>query len=724
MWLGLVFPLASTREELNKRGRLRSLSMQGIYQEHVIRMKIPRMPFIFLGLILITLNYFANSTLLYAGSEPENPNTVTAIDLLLIQEDLDFLKEETVSIAAAHEQPISEAPSNVYVITAEDIQHSGATDIPTILRRIPGMEVIQMTATHFDVSVRGDNQPRANKLLVLIDGRSIYRDAQGEVLWKLLPISLLEIQRIEVLKGPASVLYGFNAFDGVINIITKNPEEIKGLTVQFGGGELGTITSSAVVGGTLQNKIGYRLSLGRDQTNQWENRDALSFRNHRFNGLLNYKLDHGKVQVSGGLANSNHYQGPTTQIIGVTQKPVHSYADIQFNLQEFLLQAYWNGWKQPFSLATNPNVRPFLQTLNRNGGENFDITSNSFTIQGQHGLSINSFNKLIYGIEFRHNHSKANFLQKSVKENRLGIYLQDEWKVFSSLTTVAGLRMDMDTFINPTYSPRVSMIYQPHTNHSIRTSGALAYRSPTTFETQALSQGIFTVPLSFPPGPITIPQTFNGNENLDPEQIISFDLGYQGWLYSHRLRIRMDVFYNHLSDIIGQIVPQGTNTRVFVNEGEADIYGGEAGLEILMTPWLSGFANYSYQEIHQTIKRSDLPRAGPRFKINGGLRADWESGLNGEATLHYVGSTNYPIDSLFSRVAGPPFNSAAPPNNRIGSYFLLNLRGAYKFWKVEGNPMAEIGVSVFNALNDKHREHPLGEMIKSRILGWLTVKAF
>jgi len=687
-------------------------------------MKKPPTRLIFASLIASLLCLFANN-ILYAASETASHTPLAAIDLELIKEDLAFLKEETVSIAAAHEQPISEAPSNVYVITAEDIQHSGATDIPTILRRIPGMEVIQMTAAHYDVSVRGDNQPRANKLLVLIDGRSMYRDAQGEVLWKLLPISLLEIKRIEVLKGPASVLYGFNAFDGVVNIITKSPEEMKGVTLQFGVGEFGTITSSAIVGGTIQEKFGYRLSLGRDQTNQWDDRDGLAFRNHRFNGLLDYTTSHeGTLQVSGGFANSNQYQGPNSGNVVTTQEPVHSFANVLYKQADFLFQAYWNGWDQPFSLPTHPNIRPFLQLFTKDGDQDFNIDSDSFTVHGRHGLTLGQFNQLTYGVEYRHNKSEANFLQKTVKENRLGLYIQDEWKVLPQLTTVAGVRMDMDTFINPTYSPRVSLIYRPQPNHSIRTSGALAYRSPTTFETEAQALGAFTIPLPFPPGPITTIEPFRGNNNLDPEQIISFELGYQGWFFRHRLRLRMDVFYNHLSDMIGQITPIGTNTRVLVNEGEADIYGGEAGIEVLVTPWLSGFANYSYQEIHQTIKSSDIPRAGPRFKINAGLRAELENGFRGETVLHYVGSVRYPLDSLFNTVSDPPFNGSPPPDNRIGSYFLLNVSGGYRFWEVDGKKMAEIGISIFNALNDKHQEHPLGEEIKSRIVGWLTIKAF
>ena len=93
----------------------------------------------------------------------------------------------------------------------------------------------------------------------MVDGRSIYIDTQGTVLWKLLPVTLPEIKRIEVLKGPAAAVYGFNAFDGIINIITKSPEEIKGTTLQFGGGNFGTITASAIHAGTA-GKLGYRLS--------------------------------------------------------------------------------------------------------------------------------------------------------------------------------------------------------------------------------------------------------------------------------------------------------------------------------------------------------------------------------------------------------------------------------------------------------------------------------
>ncbi|MBU6432249.1 MAG: TonB-dependent receptor plug domain-containing protein [Nitrospirae bacterium] len=234
----------------------------------------------------------------------------TRSDQALIPE-LELIKEEeSVSIASRYEQPISKAASNVYVITDEDIRQSGATDLPTVLRRIPGMEVMQMSGADFNVSLRGDNQTVANKLLVLVDGRSIYNDVQSTVFWKAIPVTLPEIKRIEVIKGPASAIYEFNAFDGVVNIITKSPEEMKGTTLQFGGGSYGTISSAAIQASTVE-KFGYRLSVGHDQNQKWRNSDALAFRSNKYNGQTTYALSgESKLLVSGGLVDMNRYDGP------------------------------------------------------------------------------------------------------------------------------------------------------------------------------------------------------------------------------------------------------------------------------------------------------------------------------------------------------------------------------------------------------------------------------
>ena len=631
--------------------------------------------------------------------------------------ELQLIKEEeAVSIASRYEQPISQAPSDVYVITDEDIRHSGATDIPTILRRIPGMEVIQTTGADFNVSVRGDNQFQANKLLVMVDGRSIYVDVAGLVHWKLLPVTLPEIKRIEVLKGPASAVYGFNAFDGIINIVTKSPQEMRGTTLQFGGGEFGTISSAAIQAGML-GKLGYRLSIGQDQNAPWRDRDALAFRANKFNVQTTYALSGlSKLSVSGGLVDSNKFDGPAGTTTSFAGAPSQGYADISYERSNFFVRSWWMHYANSGRSITTPTLANFLEAVGRDLNPDTRTSSDTYNVETQYIQELGSSHRLTYGANYRHNTISSDLLPQFNREDRLGLYVQGEWKPFQTFTVIAGARYDLQTFINPTISPRVAFIYQPAQDHTFRVSASQAYRPPTLIETFLDSRAIITLP---PPIPSPPPSTGRGSENLQPEQITSYEAGYQGWFFKHRFRLRADVFFNHISDLINFTGALGNQ---LTNGGEADIYGGEVGVEYLVTDWLSGFANYSYQEVGQTFTGPDV-RAVPRFKYNAGLRAEWGNGLNGEATFHHYGSARYPIPSAFQQFA--PFG-VAQPSPQISSYNLLNLRIGYKFWqqKTEAGYLrdAEVAISAFNALNDKHQEFPLGETIGSRVMGWITVR--
>ena len=624
-------------------------------------------------------------------------------------EELLLLKEETVSIAARHEQPISEAPGNVYVITDEDIRQSGAPDLPTVLRRIPGIEVMQMSGAQFDVSARGDNQAFTNKMLVLVDGRSIYDDIEGEVFWKAIPVTLPEIKRIEVLKGPASALYGFNAFDGVINIITKSPEEMKGTTLQFGGGEFGTISSAAIQAGTYE-KLGYRLSVGRDQTNQWRDRNSLAFRSHKFNARTEYSLaTDSRLIVSGGFLDVNRFDGPITGVTSASTRFTDGYADVIYERPNFFVRASWRGFEPSSDFALNTQLAPFFRSSDLNGKTTADLFANTYNIDSQHSVELLKTNRLTYGVNYRHNSVSSNFVDQFSQEDRLGFFLQDEWRLTQSLTAVAGARYDMNTEINPTISPRVALLYSAARDHTFHLAISVAYRPPTLFETHISDMTVLSIP-GFPSTTIHA----MGNHNLDPEKIVSYEAGYQGWFFKHRLRLRANLFINHITDLITFQDTSPTTTTAVNNPGQADIYGGEAGVEYLAADWLSGFANYSYEEISQTFT-GDASRSAPRFKWNAGLRAEVENGLNGEAALHYVGSAVYPVSAAFTSFG--PFGVVAP-DPRVGSYILLNLRAGYRFW----HEKAEVAVSVFNALNDRHKEHPLGDTIGSRVMGWLTIK--
>lgn len=637
-----------------------------------------------------------------------------------LQDETLYLKEETVSIASRYEQPISKAPSDVYVITDEDIRNSGATDIPTLLRQIPGMEVMQTNAVDFAVSVRGNNQLSANKLLVLVDGRSIYIDQSGTIFWKQLPVSLLEIKQIEVLKGPASAVYGFNAFDGVVSIITKSPEEMKGTTLQLAGGEVGTLLTNAVHAGTTGN-WSYRISGGHEQTQRWSNRDTPALNGQRIGGLAEYHLSgDGTIRAEAGLTRSNPYNDIVNQTATGENHFSQTYALISYEQSGLLIRGWWNGLFSETNTRLFSELIPLLTLTDRLGRTDADHSLNTYDVETRYRFSPLETLKLNVGVNFRHIIHSSNILSDRVAENRFGLYAQGDWLVLPSLEASAGLRYDLDTFITPTLSPRGALVYHVNADHAFRLSSAIAYRPPTAIEVGINQLNTVTLP-GFPP----IPSPIVGSTDVNPEQIASYELGYQGWWWEHRLRTRVTGFFNHISDLIAfrTVSNIPLNTVRPLNGGVADIYGGEVGAEFLLTSWLSGFANYAYQEVGQTS--NGFSRRGfPHHKINAGLRAKW-SPFTDEILYHRVGAASYPLADAFTSLA--PFFPAGTvlPHEQVPAYNLLNLRLGYLLWHQEAADHvreAEMALSVFNALNDTHREHPLGDLLGTRVMGWLTLR--
>ena len=657
----------------------------------------------------------------YAGAETSIPIPhVSSTVEKQIQEEALYLKEETVSIASRYEQPISRAPSDVYVMTDKDIRKSGAIDIPTLLRQIPGMEVMQMNAVDFNVSVRGNNQLSADKLLVLVDGRSIYIDQSGQVLWKFLPVALTEIKRIEVLKGPASAVYGFNAFDGVVNIITKHPEEMSGTTFQAAGGELGTLLTSVVQAGTVGN-WGYRVSGGHEQNQRWSDRNAPALNSQRLGGMAEYQLSHhGRIRAEAGLARASPYNGFVTEVATSDSHLSQAHALLSYEQSGLLLRGWWNGLFSETTPTVFPPLTPLFALSDRFGRKDQDFSFNTYDFESRYQLKPFEALKINLGANFRHIILSSNILSSRTAQNRFGLYTQGDFLVLPSLELSAGLRYDLDAFGTPTLSPRGAVVYHVNANHAFRISSSVAYRPPTTADVSLNLLTSLTLP-GFPPGT----SVALGSTDVKPEQIISYEFGYQGWWWDHRVRTRVSGFFNHISDLIAfrNTPSDPLSPSRPINGGLADVYGGEVGVELLITSWLSGFVNYAYQEAGQSF--SGFSRRGfPHHKVNSGLRLTW-SPFNGEILYHHVGNSSYPLPDIFTSLA--PFfpTGTVLPQELVPSYNLLNLRLGYLLWRQQGADYmreAEVAVSVFNALNDTHREHPLGDLLGTRVIGWLTVK--
>lgn len=187
---------------------------------------------------------------------PEQPDS-TPIDLA--DKSLEDLMNIQVTSVSKREQPLSRTASAIFVITTADIERSGATNIPDLLRIVPGVDVAQIDANTWAITVRGLNARFGNELLVLLDGRNVYTPTFGGVLWDTLDLPLEDIERIEVIRGPGGTIWGANAVNGVINIITKKAANTSGAMLVGGGGNLDQGFGTAQYGGKLAHATDYRI---------------------------------------------------------------------------------------------------------------------------------------------------------------------------------------------------------------------------------------------------------------------------------------------------------------------------------------------------------------------------------------------------------------------------------------------------------------------------------
>ena len=182
-----------------------------------------------------------------------------------------LFNEPVTTSATGSPQRSSEAPVPMDIISQEDIKRSGATDLPTILSRVAGIDILQWGAQSADVGVRGYDEPYSPRLLVLINGRQVYLDHYGYTAWASLPVQLDEIRQIEVVKGPNSALFGFNAASGVVNIITYNPKYDDVNTATVRGGTQNDVQGDIVKTFRLGDRFSARASVGAERSDEWKN---------------------------------------------------------------------------------------------------------------------------------------------------------------------------------------------------------------------------------------------------------------------------------------------------------------------------------------------------------------------------------------------------------------------------------------------------------------------
>jgi iron complex outermembrane receptor protein len=597
-----------------------------------------------------------------------------------------FMEIPTVVSATGVAQPLTEAPAAVSVLSAEDIKNSAALSIPDLLRLVAGLDYTRVSASNVGIAARGLNLPGGlarSRMQVLVDGLSVYEDVLGIIYWHEIPIPLDEIERIEVVKSPATSLYGDKAFAGLVNIVTKSPDQLRGTLVRETAGEAGTTITDILHGGG-SGPLRYKLSVGYDRTNQFPNPpDDRTDRQLGRADARGHAYVEGQIDETSTLSLTLGFDQFDRKEVSVpTQTDVQvvsgymGYAKLNYSRSGLSAQVSYNRFDG--EISAHFQVQRYFPVVN------------ILQAQLDYTTKLGASHLVSGGVSYRFLSADSAFFANGGGTENLGrFYVQDQWSLLKNLTLTTGVGVDVHPLAGVSASPRGALVFTPWPDHAFRVSVARAFRDPSFIESFLFE------PIKSRPGARPAILTLLGNDRLDPEEMRSYEVGYQGRLYG-RVRVWADFFYNQLDKLIG-VVATGPLTVQFANSGRGDAYGTETGIEARLTSWLTGFANYTYL---QRTGDADTMGLASNHKANVGFAASLPGGFSASATGSYV---------------GVPENS----HTGVNAYFLVNARVANRF-TVLGRA-GELSLEVTNLFDDTHREVRGGDVIDRRITGTLRL---
>jgi len=665
-------------------------------------------------------------------------------------------EEQVVVTASRVEEQLVNAPAAVSLINSATIQNSPATNIGDLLRTVPGVNVTQVSARDVNINTRGATSTLSTSQLALVDGRSIYLDFYGMVMWDFVPSNPREIKRIEVIRGPASAVWGANAMSGVVNVITKTPRELaaeagSSLTMGVGGfqrsaqGVDRSAGSVFYINGShaqaVNDKVAYKVSAG------WFTQDALprpvgtinnpfntpypDYTNEgtsqpKFDARVDYSLaDSATLTFNGGVAGTE----------GIIHTGIGPFDIDSGSYLSYLSAKYQKGARR-FAFFTNLLTADSTNLLSRGPTGAFlplAFDTKTFDFEAGDSKAIGTHNALTFGGNFRHNSFDVSLAPNGDDRNEGGAFIQDEVFLGEHVRWVVGGRVDKFSSIDDAvFSPRTTLMLKPDANNSFRVSFNKAFRAPSFINNHLQTSVLNEVNLS-PISPVLarfiFPVAAVGNPDLKQESLTAYELGYTGSLsvLNRRTTLTASVYWNTTKDAIfftpvtfyGPTNPPPTwpafippfvlgllptplpSSYTYLNLGEVKDKGFEVGVDAAVTRDINVFVNYSYQAdpvIEGFDPREANSPANNRF--NAGFNFSHGHFL-GNLDVNYSGSA-YWQDVLDLRYAGT-----------TDAYTLVN--GAFGVrW---GGEKVVTSLKIMNIGNSEVQQHIFGDILRRQIVG-------
>ena len=597
--------------------------------------------------------------------------------------DISQLMQVKVSILGPSET-VSQTPAAVSVVTQDQIQRSGAMNIPEALRLVPGLDVAQVDGSQWAVSARGFNDTFANKLLVLQDGRDLYTPLYSGVFWEVQETMMEDIDQIEVVRGPGASLWGANAMNGVINVITKSAEDTQGVLASGGGGNQEREFADVRYGGVIGSNLFYRVY------GTYENHDATvlpdgSGANNSWQiARGGFRADWAPTGVNAVMLQGSGYMGWIDQVFGLVLPPptgtVTNTEQMTANGADVL-----GKWTHTISDTADFKLQAYYDYNERNAAWVFNEQLNTFDLDFKNEFEPLERNQVVWGLEYRLtedsevDNPNISFQPDRSTLNLYSGFAQDEIALIRDrLSLTLGSKLEHNDYTGMEYEPGARLLWTPVAHQTFWASVSRAVRTPSRADESIILTH-----------PDELPVTLNGTNTFESEKLIAYEIGYRSEPVQ-RLSVDLTAYYNDYTDLRSIQADPADPVQYFVaNDMYGFTYGCEATATWRATDWWQLQPSY-------TLLRMDLK-----------ARADGASPPNTRSVAETEGSSpehQFSLRSSMDLPDGVTFDTALRYVDRlsyfpINSYFELDARLA---WQI--NPRWQVALVGQNLLHDQHAE--------------------
>ena len=507
-----------------------------------------------IGLSRITISTGILAPFLAFAVNADEVRRGALVDLSL--EELSSLPVISVSKSA---KPVSEASASVFLITNDDIENAGSTSLPEALRLAPNLQVARVDARNYAITARGFNNPFVNKLLVMIDGRTVYSPLFSGVYWDAQDVVLEDLERIEVVSGAGGTMWGANAVNGVVNIVTRSSADTQGELVSMGASNHEQY-ATARYGGVLDGDNGahYRIYVKRAQHDDTRAENGTStktgFGRTQAGFRIDWSTDSDEFTFQGDAYSGRLHQRGTE--------------DIEISGANLLARG---GWQLTDSKLT---LQAYLDHTQRDQPTAFAQKMNTWDFDLQHELSIGKYQNIVWGAGYRYitdridNDQNFAFLPEEVNRSWHNIFIQDEISLSDDILLTIGSKWEDNPYTGLESMPGIKLGWTPDSTKLVWTSLSRAVRSPSRIDRDLYAP-------TTPPVIDGVPQyAIGGGPGFVSEIAHVFEAGYRSQPVA-RVSWSITAFYSEYDDLRTLELNAPGPGLVFKNMAEADTYGME-----------------------------------------------------------------------------------------------------------------------------------------------------